>query len=152
MQVTTEDIKRKTGFAWDPQPQRHSVQRMFFKFNPLFLVLTSQIIHQYPRSEPIWSLLNMTHDTSFHNSIEWSEIYLQANIPPWLGKILRFTVFRLLQNVFVILPSSSGMIWSLVPACRTTSHKFSKKSLSPHGKHFLEKIIHPYFEGVTLWR
>ena len=31
------------------------------------------------------------------------------NIPPWLGKIFRFTMFRLLENEFVKLPH--GMIW-----------------------------------------
>ena len=33
-----------TGFASNPSSQNHSIQRMFFKFNPLFLVLTFQII------------------------------------------------------------------------------------------------------------
>ena len=28
-------------------------------------------------------------DESFHNSIEWSGLYLQVNIPPWLGKLFR---------------------------------------------------------------
>ena len=31
--------KKKTGFTWNPQPQRNSVQKVFFKFNPLFVVL-----------------------------------------------------------------------------------------------------------------
>lgn len=37
-------LRRKTGFTWNPEPLRHSVQMMFFKINPLFLVLTSQKI------------------------------------------------------------------------------------------------------------
>ena len=46
-QVTTTNwLKKKTGFTWNPQSQRHSVE-MFFKFNPLFVVvLTFQIIYQ----------------------------------------------------------------------------------------------------------
>ena len=43
-------------------------------------------------------------DESFHNLIEWSELYLQMNIPPWLSKNFRFTVFRLLENAFCETP------------------------------------------------
>ena len=39
-------------------------------------------------------------DEPFHNSIEWLELYLHVNIPPWLGKTFRFTVFGLLENAF----------------------------------------------------
>ena len=36
-QATTKNfLKKKTGFTWTPQPQRHSVQRVFFKSNTLF--------------------------------------------------------------------------------------------------------------------
>ena len=46
-QFTTKRVSKKnTGFTWNPQPQRHSVQKVFFKFNPLFVVLTFQIIYQ----------------------------------------------------------------------------------------------------------
>ena len=44
-------------------------------------------------------------DKSFHNSIEWSRLYLQVNISPWLGKFFRFTVFRFLENAFCETPS-----------------------------------------------
>ena len=37
-------------------------------------------------------------DESFRNSLEWSGLYLQVNIPPWLETAFRFTVFRLLEN------------------------------------------------------
>ena len=40
---------------------------------------------------------------SFHNPEEWSGVYLEANIQPWLGKIFRFIVFRLLEIHFVKL-------------------------------------------------
>ena len=46
-QVTTKNVfKKKTGFTWNSQPQRQSVQKMLFKFNPLFVVLTFQIIYK----------------------------------------------------------------------------------------------------------
>ena len=46
-QVTTKSfLKKKAGFSSNPQPQRHKVPKVFFKFSPLFNVLTSQIIYQ----------------------------------------------------------------------------------------------------------
>ena len=45
-------------------------------------------------------------DESFHNSMEWSGLYLQVNIPPWLRKIFRYTLFRLLENAFCETPST----------------------------------------------
>ena len=39
-------LKKKTGFYMKSQLQRHSVQKIFFKFNPLFVVLSFQIIYQ----------------------------------------------------------------------------------------------------------
>ena len=46
-QVTTIVLlKKKTDFTRNPQSQRKSVQKVFLKFNPLFVVLTFQIIYQ----------------------------------------------------------------------------------------------------------
>ena len=43
-----------TGFPLNPYPQINvSAKRVFVKFIPLFLVLTFQIIYQYPRCESI---------------------------------------------------------------------------------------------------
>ena len=54
-QVTTKNcLKKKTDFTWNPQSQRHSVQ-VFFKFNPLFVVL---IFHS------IFSNFDSTFETS----------------------------------------------------------------------------------------
>ena len=39
-------LQKKTGFAWNPQPLRHSVQRVFFLCNSLFVLLTLQTICQ----------------------------------------------------------------------------------------------------------
>ena len=37
--------------------------------------------------------------------MDWSGLFLLVYIPPWLGKMFRLTVFRLLENVFVSLLS-----------------------------------------------
>ena len=42
---------------------------------------------------------------SFHKSLERSGLRLQANIPSWLGKIFRLTLFTLLENEFLKFPS-----------------------------------------------
>ena len=58
-------------------------------------------------TQPLKSLNLLTinlKDKSFHNSIEWSGLHLQVNIPPWLGNIFRLTVFRLLENRFCKTP------------------------------------------------
>ena len=44
--------------------------------------------------------MTQTFKESFHNSIKWSVLYLQVNIPPRLAEIFRFTVFRLLEKAF----------------------------------------------------
>ena len=62
------------------------------------------------------------------------------NVPPWLGKMFRFPVVRLLENAFVklLLPWHDLI---LVPLCRTTPPppKFAQKCFSPHEMHFWEK-------------
>ena len=55
--------------------------------------------------QPLNLLIINLKGKSFHNSIDWSWIYLQMNLPPWLGKFLRFTVFILLKNAFCETPS-----------------------------------------------
>ena len=45
--VTTKlFLKKKADFTWNPQLLSQSVQKVFFKFNPLFVILTFQIIYQ----------------------------------------------------------------------------------------------------------
>ena len=116
-----KNFKRKKSYIKkrNPQPLRHSVQRMFFKFNQLFVVLTFQIIHQLSGDWTWLVLLKLLRinfkNKSLHNSIDWLWLYLQISIPPWLGNFFRFTVFRLLENAFGKFYSPSGMIWSLVP-------------------------------------
>ena len=116
-----KNFKRKKNYIkkWNPQPLRHRVQRMFFKFNQLFVVLTFQKIHQLSGDWTWRVLLKLIRinfkNKSLHNSIDWSGLYLQISIPPWLGKFSRFTVFRLLENAFAKFYFPSSMIWSLVP-------------------------------------
>ena len=63
MRVTNKDIKEEDKLCMKSPPKEEGiVQRVFFKFIPLFLVLTYQMIYQYPRSEPTWGKLN---DTTF---------------------------------------------------------------------------------------
>ena len=68
------------------------MQILLFKFNPLFPVLNFQLIYQYSKQHDttfeISQPLNLK-DESFHNSIEWSGLYLQVNIPPWLGNFFQ---------------------------------------------------------------
>ena len=45
---------------------RGIVEKMFLKFNALFLVLTSQIIYQYLKPEAIWE--ETQHDATFEIS------------------------------------------------------------------------------------
>ena len=52
----------------------------------------------------LWNLLTINlKDESFHNSVEWSRLYLQVNNPS-LEKKFRFTVFRLPENAFCETP------------------------------------------------
>ena len=91
VQVTTKDVKKEDRFCKKSSPpQRQSVQRVFFKFNPLFLVLTFHIC-QYQRPGSTWVKLNMTH---------------------YLKQTYRFIVFRLLENAFVkfLLPLHNAII------------------------------------------
>ena len=108
-----------------------------------------------------WEKLNMTQPLnplnysinlkvkSLHSYIVWSELYLEVNIPPQLEKSFRFTVFRLLKNVFAN-PPPLDMIWSLVYSCRTTPTNLTKKVCRPLKNLFLQKnpsilLMTPYF-------
>ena len=48
--------------------------------------------------------------------------------------IFGFTLLRLLENAFMKLSLPLGMFWPLVPPCRATPHKFSRRSLFPWWK------------------
>ena len=137
------------------------MQKMSFRFNPMFPLLTFQIIYNIPDQNQhqgnwtwnnLWNLLTIRFkNKSFHNSIEWSWLNLQVNIiTPWLGKFFRFSVFRLLENAFIIYetsPQPSGdMIWPLVPACRNDLAKICRKKFVSNEKHLFRKKK-PYSSG-----
>ena len=88
-------------------------------------------------------LLNLStinlKDESFLNSLELSGVNLQVDIPPWSGKIFRFTVFTLLENAFCETPSPSVCSDHQSPHVQQSHYKFSTQNLSRHEKHFLEK-------------
>ena len=122
------------------------MQKMFFKFNPLFLVFTFQMMYQYPiQHETTLKPLNLLTINLkwFLNSIEWSELHLQANILPWLGKVFRFRVFKLLENAFCKTPSH--LIWS--PYAEQSPYKFSPQNLSLMKNNSEKKSPSTYFRG-----
>ena len=47
-----------------------------------------------PKPSPCPFFFNLLKNKSFHNSADWSGLYLQVYILLWLAKILRFVVFR----------------------------------------------------------
>ena len=67
VKVVTKKFKKEGRLCMKLPPQRHSVQKMILKFNPLFLVLTFRVICQYPRSESLWGKLNMIQHLKPHN-------------------------------------------------------------------------------------
>ena len=120
------------------------------------MLLTLQIIN-ISRSgwiwHRLWNLLTINlKNNSFHNSVDWAELYLQVYIPSQLGKIFRCTVFKLLGNVFMKLRH----LWEdliINSSCRTTPlHKFASKNytLSVIKSFFLEKDPTKFYEGETL--
>ena len=59
VQVTTRNIKTEDGLFMKSSTPEISVRKVFFRFNPLFVLLVSQIIYEYPRSGSIWGKLYM---------------------------------------------------------------------------------------------
>ena len=73
-------LQIKTGFAWNPQPLRHSVQRELFKCKTVFVPLTLQRIFQGETEHDtvFRKLLTINFKNSyFHNSVDQSGLYLQ---------------------------------------------------------------------------
>ena len=70
----------------------------------------------------LWKLLIIRfREKYFDNSADWSGLCLEVYIPSWLPKISWFTVFRLLENAFVKLPSSYHDL-IINPPRRTVPH------------------------------
>ena len=97
----------------------------------------------------LWNLLiNNFKYKYFHNSVDWSGLYLQVYIPSWLPKNSRlYTVFRLLQNAFMKLPHP----WHdliINPPCRTAHQKKKKeKNCPPSSMKSIYKKVTPCFLG-----
>ena len=66
MQVTIKNIKKEDRLCMKPPTPKALFAKGVFQINPLFLVLTFQIIHQYP----IKLLSINLKDESFCNSTE----------------------------------------------------------------------------------
>ena len=88
-------------------------------------------------------------DESFLKSLELSGVNLQVDIPPWSGKIFRFTVFTLLENAFCEILSPLVCSDHHSPHVQQSHYKFSSQNLSPDEKHFLEKS--PSSRYPILW-
>ena len=89
----------------------------------------------------LWSLLTINFEYKyFHNSVDWSGLYLQEHILSWLVKNLRFKVFRLVENVFVKLSRPWHDLIIKFPSTNLPMWNYPRKILSPicHEK-FLEK-------------
>ena len=82
----------------------------------------------------LWKLLTINfRNKYFQNFVDWSRtgLYLQVYIPSWVTKVLRFTVFRLLENAFVKLHC---LYHDLIinPPCRKVPQRICPKQFAPH--------------------
>ena len=96
--------------------------------------------------QKLWKLLTINfRNKYFYNSIDWLGLYLQVHIPSWLAKILRFTIFRLLENAFVKLPCPYHDL-IINPPYRTVPNNFTQNNLSPiwHEKPYSLHILWHY--------
>ena len=78
-----------------------------------------------------WNLLTIGCKYKyFYHSADWSGLYLELCIPLWLTKIFRFTIFRVLKNVFSKLPCPwHDLIIS--PHVKTDPQQISPKKFVP---------------------
>lgn len=117
VQVTTKDIKKEdTLYMNSPAPEALCAKGICQIQSPFSVVnFANNVSILHITWHNFWDLLSTNlNDKSFHDSIEWSGIYLQVNIPLRLGKTFRFSLFRLQENPFVKLPLSMTW-WSLIP-------------------------------------
>ena len=94
-----------------PIPEAWSGEGVFLMQSPICTVNFTNMSRSGWTWYNLWNLLTINFKNKyFHNSVDWSGLRLQVYIPSWLPKILRFIVFRLLENVFVKLPSHDLII------------------------------------------
>ena len=99
----------------------------------------------------LWNIVTVNlKEWFFHNSINWSRFYLQVYNSRLLGKIFRFTVFRLLGNAFVNLSLPLGTNWSLIPLCRKIPQycKLANKNFLPH-PHLIQTVIFQFSFAIS---
>ena len=94
-------------------------QRAECIFQMQYPICAVNFTNKISRSSWKWHIFWKTFSNKyFHNSVDWSGLYLQVYIAWWLSKILRFTDSWLLENVFVKLPCPyKDLITN--PPCRT---------------------------------
>ena len=118
-------------------------------FHMQYLICTANFTNKISRSSwtwhNLWKLLTINfRNKYFHNSVDWSglNIFIFKCISLHEWQVLRFTVFRLLENAFVKLPSSYHDLIINLP-CRAIPNKFAQNNLSPicHKKHL--SILYP---------
>ena len=139
MQVTTKDIKKEdTLYMNSPAPEALCAKGICQIQSPFSVVnFANNVSILHITWHNFWNLLSTNlNDKSFHDSIEWSGIYLQVNVPLRLGKTFRFSVFRLLENPFVKLPLS--MIIS--PSIKNNTYNLPLKICLPMKSFFGNKV------------
>ena len=112
-QVSTKFLKKEiTGFTLNLKPQRRSEQKVFFKFSPLFVVLTFQTIHQQPRSR------------SMRGKLTWLNLW--NKLWPFKQNYL-VTVFTVIQCGFENFQTVLSLNWKII--LLKTSNLLKKLSL-----------------------
>ena len=102
-----QDITNKNRHCMkSPTPEKQCNEGIFQIQYPICAInFTNKISRSSWPWHNLWKLLTFSFKNKyFHNSVDWSGFYLQVYIPSWLAKILRFIVFRLLENAFARLP------------------------------------------------
>ena len=118
---TLQDITNKNRHCMkSPTPETQCAEGIF---QTQYLVCALNFINKISRSswtwQNLWKLLTIHfRNIYFHNSVDWSGLYLQVYIPSWFAKILILTVFRLLENALVKLPCPYHDL-IINPPCRT---------------------------------
>ena len=106
-------------------------------FHMQYPICTANFTNKISRSSWIWynlwKLLAINfRNKIFHNSVDWSglNIFVFKCISLHEWQVLRFTVFRLLENAFVKLPSPYHDLIINLP-CRAIPNKIAQNNLSP---------------------
>ena len=115
-----------------PTPETQCAEGIFKMQYPCAVIFISKISGPSWTLNNLWTLLKINFRNIYsHNSVDWSGLYLQVYIPSRLAKILRFTVFGLLENAFVKLPCPYHDL-IINPPCRTFSQWISPKQFVFH--------------------